>query len=377
MRWTVTLVFLASVAAAQDFNRLETNGRCAFWNTRSLTFYVDAVGNPETTGNTEFVAIERALAAWVSATSGCSDLVLTYGGTVTAPRREFVLGGPNRNVIIFRQEHCVRGGNVPMNDPCWLDDSCGNAYSCWNYPTSVVAMPTITTSQTTGEVLDVDIELNAPSFLFTTVDSPACVSPNFSQACVATDVQNTITPMIGRAIGLTSVSVPSSTMFPSAAPGEISKRMIDPGTVAGFCAIYPRGAPPTSCDGGVAIRVDAGTGGGGGATGGGGGATGGGGGTTGGGGGATGGGSSAPPPCSALTCAGCCTFDGRCELGTSDIACGAGGLSCASCNGSDSCQMGTCQLDKRGCGCTSIEGVLAVAALALALKRRDATRRDR
>jgi hypothetical protein len=36
-------------------------------------------------------------------------------------------------------------------------------------------------------------------------------------------------------------------MEPTAPPGETSKRVIDPGTAAGFCSIYPSGMPPTQC----------------------------------------------------------------------------------------------------------------------------------
>ena len=114
------------------------------------------------------------------------------------------------------------------------------------------------------------------------------------------------------------------------------------------------------------VMPDAGTG-----TGGGGGSTGGGGGATGGGtGGGSGGGSGAPPPCSAVTCAGCCTFDGRCELGTSDVACGIGGLVCASCNGSDACQAGQCKPQPRGCGCGALDVLASVLALGLLTRRR-------
>jgi hypothetical protein len=37
-------------------------------------------------------------------------------------------------------------------------------------------------------------------------------------------------------------------MAATAPVGEISKRVIDPGTADGFCLTYPKGQPPVSCD---------------------------------------------------------------------------------------------------------------------------------
>lgn len=52
----------------------------------------------------------------------------------------------------------------------------------------------------------------------------------------------------------------------------------------------------------------------------------------------------APPPCSGLTCKGCCTKTGICAVGAQDFACGTGGAACEDCAfvGSQ-CSGGTCK----------------------------------
>jgi uncharacterized protein (TIGR03382 family) len=64
---------------------------------------------------------------------------------------------------------------------------------------------------------------------------------------VAIDLQNTLTHELGHAMGLDHVASPGSTMEPTAPPGETQKRILDDGTAAGFCSVYPRGRPSLQC----------------------------------------------------------------------------------------------------------------------------------
>ena len=50
-----------------------------------------------------------------------------------------------------------------------------------------------------------------------------------------------------------------------------------------------------------------------------------------------------PAVCDSLTCAGCCTTDGRCETGATINACGTGGASCSVCTDSQQCTSGRCE----------------------------------
>lgn len=47
--------------------------------------------------------------------------------------------------------------------------------------------------------------------------------------------------------------------------------------------------------------------------------------------------------CDDGSCAGCCDEAGACQPGTTDDACGAGGVACSPCTGVDTCQAGVCE----------------------------------
>jgi hypothetical protein len=153
--------------------------------------------------------------------------------------------GTNDNVIVFRQRKCstvVAGG-----DPCWSDGSCGTKHDCWQYTDGAIAITTTSFSPRTGQILDSDIELNTPSYIFTTVDSPACVRGSEAVTCIATDVQNTMTHEIGHLLGLAHISDPASTMNPRAVTGELIKRTLDSGSKKFVCDVYPKGGYSKTC----------------------------------------------------------------------------------------------------------------------------------
>jgi hypothetical protein len=130
------------------------------------------------------------------------------------------------------------------------DDSCPSKYQCFNDSQDALAFTYTTASKRSGKIYDADIIINAtkPVF-FTTVDGPGCGSSPPSYNCVVYDLQNVLTHEIGHFIGLDHVEDPTSTMYPSAIPGELDKRSIDPDSAAGLCDTYPRGLPPTPCVG--------------------------------------------------------------------------------------------------------------------------------
>lgn len=63
--------------------------------------------------------------------------------------------------------------------------------------------------------------------------------------------------------------------------------------------------------------------------------------------------------CTVSTCAGCCSADDRCELGTGATACGIGGEACAACGLGQSCNLGVCTLAGAGGGSASGGGSAA------------------
>jgi len=266
---------------------LNPNSPCLRWRENSLLDWrINDQGNPENTGDAEFVAADRALATWQNELTTCGSLTLTAGARTSSRLAQFdKTSGTNQNVVLWRFTRCAQ--IVPSSDLCWINGNCGNQYDCWEHSAGALALTTTSFEPSTGLILDSDIELNTPGFLFTTVDSPVCVSPNFSVACVATDIQNALTHELGHALGLGHSCLSGSTMSAGTAPGELSKRVLDPGSKLAMCEIYPKGKASTDC------AADAGGGAGGGTAGGSGGGSdaGSAGGTGGSGGGAAGGGS--------------------------------------------------------------------------------------
>ncbi|MFT3836715.1 MAG: hypothetical protein QM723_06940 [Myxococcaceae bacterium] len=222
---------------------------CLAWSHRDFNYSLDSAGSSKTPGNSEFIAIDQAIATWRALSDGCSDFVYTDLGLVDMP--QVGQGTEDSNVIVFRETACR--DVVPQDDNCLADGSCINLYRCWDHGDLTIALTTTTYSIRTGIIYDADIELNAAphldgtTFLFTTVDAPPCPIDQQSPSCVATDIQNTITHEFGHAMGFDHTLYPNSTMNPTAPVGETSKRIIDLGTAQGFCSVYPKGQPPLSC----------------------------------------------------------------------------------------------------------------------------------
>ncbi|MCA3013176.1 MAG: matrixin family metalloprotease, partial [Myxococcaceae bacterium] len=257
MRWTgLTLALLASGAAGQPYLRtraLSNSGEsnlCVTWSVKKITYRQDVAGSARTPVEAEFTAIDNAFATWATLARGCSDFEFVRGARIADAG--VGKGTGDDNVVTFREENCR--DVVPLADPCQADSSCGNKHRCWEHGDATIALTTSTYSTRTGVVFDSDIEFNAGKsadgsrFLFTTISSPPCAEGTETPFCAAYDVQNTATHEIGHMVGLDHVSERNSTMAPTAPLGELSKRVIDPGTAAGFCGTYPRGRPPVPCD---------------------------------------------------------------------------------------------------------------------------------
>jgi hypothetical protein len=251
VRAVLLLAVLAPLAAAaQGYRRTALPGAgpatpaCLAWSDRRFVYHVDLAGSLRTPGATELDAIDRAFASWQSVSDGCSDFRFQAGARLARPR--VGAGADGGNVLTFRELACA--AVVDAGDPCLADYACGNDHRCWDHSAGVVALTTITFDRRDGVVQDADLELNAAEFFFTAVDSPVCPGGAPAPDCVAFDLQNTVTHEIGHVVGLDHVDDPRSTMAPTALAGELSKRVIDPGTASGFCGAYPRGLPAASCD---------------------------------------------------------------------------------------------------------------------------------
>lgn len=248
---TQVLLLLALTQTSYNRSRVgsdDTNlsAQCLYWREGTVIEYrQSADGNPET-GPTAFTAVTAAFASWQAQLDFCGSLTLREGARTSSRQVGYVDGaGDNENVVLFRQKKCSAA--APAADACWSKDNCGNAYDCWQHSAGAIAITTTSYVPSSGKILDSDVELNQPSFIFTTVDAPVCPVNHYSTSCVATDVQNTMTHEAGHVLGLAHINLSTSTMYPRADPGDLGKRVIDPGSKQFICDTYPKGAPSRSC----------------------------------------------------------------------------------------------------------------------------------
>jgi hypothetical protein len=247
----VTLAPVLALALLSQYNRSrveqgDAGAQCLWWlEDTTLTWHPNRDGNPATPGDTVFTALGAAFGTWQAQLEACGNLTFAAGARTASRKVGYFQDGHDENIELFRQRPC--GSVVPVGDACYEHDDCGNAYDCWQFSTSALAITTTTYAPSSGRIFDADIEFNAGSYLFTTVDAPVCVAPNYSSACVDIDVQNTATHEIGHMLGLAHYPSLSSTMNASADPGETRKRVLDPGSLQFICDVYPKGRPSQSC----------------------------------------------------------------------------------------------------------------------------------
>lgn len=220
----------------------DPNSPCLYWTDKTnIVFHQNSEGNPDTPGDSEHPAVTRAFETWQAENQACGSLTLTEGARTSSRMAGYdESSASNENVVLFRQKMCTVA-------QCTDDDTCGNKHDCWQHAPTAIAITTTSFHPKSGKILDSDIELNAPRFLFTSVDSPPCPAGMFDVTCVATDVQNTVTHEVGHLLGLGHTSETGSTMAPRADPGETSKRTLDANSKRFICDVYPVGKPSKSC----------------------------------------------------------------------------------------------------------------------------------
>lgn len=252
------LLLWTSLSAAPPYVRARVDkddptSECLYWNQGQVTWNLNELGNSQASGpHPEFDAIRRSFQSWQNVLADCGNFNLLEGPQVS----DRVVGfneernAVNHNVVLFRDQRCA--DVAPLDDPCWAKKTCQNLYDCWAgfYGDRAIGVTTTSFDEVTGIIYDADIELNAASFLFTTVDSPACTSSTGPQSsCVAFDVENTVTHEVGHLMGLAHTSLAQSTMLDNAPMGETSKRTLDSGTSSFVCQVYPKGAASKNCSG--------------------------------------------------------------------------------------------------------------------------------
>jgi len=236
----VVVAVLLSQYVRTRVDKNDPTSQCLWWKEDTvIEVQQSELGNPETPGETEYAAIDAALATWTTQLELCGSL--RFQEIARSPSR--ALADDGKTLVLFRQVDCDNVTNPPCADP----KTCGSERDCWEHSNGALAITTTSFDATTGRISDSDIELNTPHFIFTTVDFPRCVDPFFDVTCVASDVQNTLTHELGHTLGLGHSPDLASTMNAGSSPAETSKRSLDADSKRFVCDAYPAGKATRTC----------------------------------------------------------------------------------------------------------------------------------
>ena len=203
-------------------------------------------------------ATHGSVNAWSAAGESCTYLDIQLNeSTEPTPLAAY----DYHNILVFRVDTWCK-----LNPDSSCDTSMPEAYD-----SLALALTSVIASKTTGEIWDVDIEVNAHNFDW----ADLVAHPELATDSDHQDLQNALTHEVGHLIGLdhtcymTGSNLPrpvdnngdplincsnatpevrETTMFPSAEPGDIEKRTLAPDDLLALCETYPKAADPMKCE---------------------------------------------------------------------------------------------------------------------------------
>jgi hypothetical protein len=139
-------------------------------------------------------------------------LVAQAEATTSTADAEFLYDQPNESVVVLRNS--------------------GEWAALPDHESLALALTLIWHDKKTGEILDVDMELNGGAGTFTDCKATRCGNSD------SIDLQNTVTHEAGHLLGLGHSDVRGATMQPSTTMSpEIEKRDLAPDDTEGYCAL--------------------------------------------------------------------------------------------------------------------------------------------
>lgn len=198
------------------------SGPVLHWASSCVSFDVQKDGSPKRgiTYDVANAAITAGFAQWSNASCGEGrnpSIRINDFGPVECRTPEYSEGGPNANVIMFR------------------DDD-------WPYDNAIdtLALTTLIYDAKSGEIYDADIEVN-------TFQSNMAIS-NVGPSDI--DFKSVITHELGHFLGLSHSGAQGSTMQRSYAPGQTEMASIEYDDERGICAALPPDRIPegSSCE---------------------------------------------------------------------------------------------------------------------------------
>lgn len=166
---------------------------------------------------------ERSIATWEAVECDGSPLgidieLLSETSTCTDPLYR-TGGSGNVNAVMFVHD--------------WADRE---------YDPSAFAVTTVWHLVSSGEIVDVDMEINERRGPYGICPPHGCVDGR------TVDLENVVTHELGHYLGLAHSQEVDATMFQTAFAGETIKRDLTDDDVAGICAAYPPGKPGGECE---------------------------------------------------------------------------------------------------------------------------------
>jgi hypothetical protein len=201
-----------------DGNGCPSTGQPLFWPRSCLGFSLQKNGTQSLDLADVRLAIQKSFQAWsevpcVAGVGAAASMTFSEIEDVACNKSQYNADGANVNVVIFRDDDWTYHG---------IDGT--------------LAKTAVTYDDTTGEIFDADIEINAAFNNLTVTDTK-----------VGYDLRAIVTHEAGHFIGIAHSPDPVATMFATYAPGSFAGRALADDDVAAICAVYPPGRQG-SCD---------------------------------------------------------------------------------------------------------------------------------
>jgi hypothetical protein len=206
----------------------DANSVLLYWGRNCMTYVFNRSVFSRVPDGEAFVrrTFETSYQSWANVSCGTGSnagvpfLVAQASGSTTTNDSQFLYDEPNESIVVVRDE----------NEWSSLAD----------HDALALALTLIWHDKKSGEILDVDMELNGGAGSFSDCRTERCGNSNI-------DLQNTITHEAGHLLGLGHTTVRGATMAPSTTMSpETEKRDLAPDDTEGYCALD---LPAGPCEG--------------------------------------------------------------------------------------------------------------------------------